>query len=73
MEHYLSPTFSFGYDKIDRNRPEGARYLAQGKAYSPPPWVTKILPHQTAALKGQENVPVTHTFDRSRHFQHEKS
>ena len=36
-------------------RPEGAQDLAQGKAYSPPPWVTRHTNH-LAALKGQDTA-----------------
>ena len=35
-------------------RPEGAQDLAQGKAYSPPPWVPH--PNHLAALKGQDTT-----------------
>ena len=34
-------------------RPEGAQDLAQGKAYSPPPWVTRH-PNHLAALKATD-------------------
>ena len=37
------------------HRPEGAQDLAQGKAYSPPPWVTRHINH-LAALKGQDTA-----------------
>ena len=36
-------------------RPEGAQDLAQGKAYSPPPWVS-MHPNHLAALKGQDTA-----------------
>jgi len=36
-------------------RPEGAEDLAQGKAYSPPPWVSRH-PSHLAALKGQDTA-----------------
>ena len=43
--------------KIAQNRPEGARYLAQGKRYSAPPWGQSI-PIKQAAPTGQDKIIV---------------
>ena len=42
-------------DDLTNVRPERAQDLAQGKAYSPPPWVTRHTNH-LAALKGQDTA-----------------